>query len=399
LKDLYNKEIAILTSFILAVFPTHIYLSRFAFEFILVSFFIVLSLYLLLEYCKTKRKKFFYMFFLASGLGVISRLNFLFFLVFLVLASVFYPLVKISNLKNKIKTLTIAILMFLLGVYPLILFNVRNNFPILGFLNKFPITHGGENLLDIKNNLLLGLYNFYRFMSENCFPIFIFSVITLVGITIFKKYSNIDTIFLRKDIFMTIIFIGIFFLSATLTLNAFGTKDYSILMTPFIVLFMGRAFYEILDVFKTKLFYYFLLLLIIFIFIYYLYLDYDIILNFKQLENLDEKNYFDCVMYAEDVVKYINNSKVFTDRFFALKWYAYMKKLPTENILAFNKTNLKKSALYIFGSKDCYLHDIQRKPPVSEFLDLVNQQNMGVVLEKEIRSSSGEVFYMIYRLT
>ncbi|MDI6826371.1 MAG: glycosyltransferase family 39 protein [Candidatus Aenigmarchaeota archaeon] len=124
--ELFGKKLALLSTLILAVFPAHIILSRMALEVILLPFFLVLSLYFLVKFDKTKNRNYLYLFSMSFGLGLISRLSFVFFLLSFILTYKINPFFKIK--KMKVRRILLVFLFFLLGAYPLIYWSFKDNF-------------------------------------------------------------------------------------------------------------------------------------------------------------------------------------------------------------------------------------------------------------------------------
>ena len=157
MKKVYSKRVAILASFILVVLPVHVYFSRVGQESIWVPFSAILGLYFINEYAIKKDKRYLYFFAFACAVGISFKLNFLFFLIGLALS---WRILKYPNLKNlTIKDYIFLFLIFSIVTYPLIKFNLYNQ-TLRSYFANFPITAGGDNLLNVPKNIAGGIQRF-----------------------------------------------------------------------------------------------------------------------------------------------------------------------------------------------------------------------------------------------
>jgi 4-amino-4-deoxy-L-arabinose transferase-like glycosyltransferase len=206
-RDFYNEEIALLSSFILTILPGHVILSTTPLQWIFNPFFVVLTLYLFYKYSKTGKSIYLYLGAAIAGLGIMVRISFLFFLIpFLLLVTIFKGL---SFIKKHSKKLMIASIFFILGgCYPLILLNLDGNIRVISYelKNRFPITKGGIDLRDVKDNLKYGFtYIFPKFLREytymtgdfivkndeifNFLNIFLFALMGMLTIGLWTAYQ------------------------------------------------------------------------------------------------------------------------------------------------------------------------------------------------------------------
>jgi len=419
-REFFNKKTAFFTSLLMVITPAYFLNSRSAYEFILLPFFAVLALYLLNKYNEVGNKKYLYLFSLVCGLGLISKLNFLFFILSLVLALKFCPIFK--RIKKISKNCLIAMLLFfLIGIYPLIFFNVRTDFHFVKeMVESFPKTpYGHEDLSNIPSNIKTSLLDrFPNFVEGDIIYIteplklynipllsliFIFSLMYL-SISILSKHHKID-FKSRKDMFMIINFFSIFILASTLTVNIFDSRTYIIIL-PFFVIIIGRTFYEASEICRKFNKYYFIDILLIIIVIssgVFYFRKF-----FLQAEEHKESIDYECIICLDKVVNSVlnlNHSNIMIDdemggysRMF--KWYLYKRNLYDENIsflTHYENVNLDENSLYITSTL-CL-------PPFTtgmsriNFFNTLDNRNKTVVTEDEIYSKSGELLYTIYRIT
>jgi 4-amino-4-deoxy-L-arabinose transferase-like glycosyltransferase len=120
-REFYDKKMAFLASFFVTIFPSHIFLSRIGFEYIIVNFFGLLAMFFLIKFVKSKRKKYLYFFSIVAGFGIATRLSFFLFLIpLLLLSKIFF---KISLKKLDKKDLLFCFLIICLFIYPYIFYS------------------------------------------------------------------------------------------------------------------------------------------------------------------------------------------------------------------------------------------------------------------------------------
>lgn len=197
MKD-YNRNVAIISSAILAVIPFNVIVSKIAFEKMLFPFFSSVSFFLLFKYAKSEDNRFLYLMYFFLGLGVMSDMSFipilLFFSIFTFLVKLKGFRVNIKNIFNSVKTFFIIFLVTSLALFPIIVHNVTYNFPIMEdfskrksnavlqpdvLLNKYmlfytvlhKILDGGAIYLRVVGSVLFNIYmiNFVLFILSSLF--------------------------------------------------------------------------------------------------------------------------------------------------------------------------------------------------------------------------------------
>lgn len=165
-KDVYGIHVSILSLFIFTIIPLFIILSNNAVEYSPVLFFILFAIYLFHKYQKTNNNKFIYLFSFVSGLGIITRLTFLFFLFSFLLTLKINPDINHKKKRNKInfKMLLICFLFFIIGIYPMLHYNIFNDFPTAKYvLRNFPKTEFNVNIINVGTNIFKGFKMFFIF--------------------------------------------------------------------------------------------------------------------------------------------------------------------------------------------------------------------------------------------
>ncbi|MFH8120327.1 MAG: glycosyltransferase family 39 protein [Candidatus Aenigmatarchaeota archaeon] len=440
-KDFYDKRVALLASFLLATFPSHIYFSRVALPYIGGLSFGMLSLIFIHKFLKTKNRVYLFLFSVVCGIDLIVRMTLIFFLATTTILSI-----KFFNLNFKLKwhDLLISLILFLFSTYPFISIVSKAGKIIIFFLLKnFPKTIEGTDLSDIGRNLINGLFNtlpqfmkgqmvYYLqdFSSFLFLALFIISLIILLIKFIFKPKLGYKQF--KEDIFsLSVIFLTSILLS-TLTITSFRPGDY-LLLSPFFMTIIARGLIEASEYVKKYvrgIFHIFIVVLILFTF--YEAINFLIYFcSFPSIEKITPGSYlFDyvCITSTKSLIESIstlNYSRIFVDESnvlpFTLKWYSHGKiseekinfmLVYTEDEETAIEKMIKKlvegledeNTIYILTSENCLrfgvYHSFYRKiSPKNIFLNTIKNFNKSVILEKEILSPSGYVMYEIYRVT
>lgn len=409
-REFYNIKTALLSLVLLIIMPSYLINSRLSYEFILLTFFCIFSLYLIQRYDKTENKKYLYFLVLTLGLGIISKLNFLFFILSFILSLKIFPIFK-RSLEIAKKEMLVMLFLFFFVLYPLIIFNIRDLSFIKNVFDKFPYTTGRSqtNLFNISGNLNLTLFkNFPAFLEGErefieinidhvpLFSItFIFLLLYFISDLIFRRESSDEN--LKKDLFLFMNFIFIFISTSTLTVSVFHQRSYMLLL-PFTILVSSRSFIRLLEHFKNKK----CLALLIIPLIFLLVLFYIPKMFAEQEENL-------CLLKIEEIVDVANDyPKILIDEHIGsnpFKWYFYERGLYDKDISIileekYEETIISENnnTLFVFTSFECldpYSYGDYRL----NFLESVNKVNKSVVLEDEILTEGGTLLYSIYRLS
>jgi hypothetical protein len=426
-RDFYNIEIALLGSFLLAIFPPHVYLSTLPLQYIFTPFFVTTTLYLFHKYYKTNRSCYLYCGGAISGLGILVRLSFLFFLIPFVLLTITF---KHSYIKKHLKKILISFLFFI-AIYSLFFLNlseyltdVKNK---IKYFISLPVTDKGEDLRDVIGNLQNGLVNRFaiNFLKEhkyvrgefkyvspgvvNFLNIFLVALITFILLRIWSFYlpihylSPITHLTFKKDIFILILLLCILILTSTITgPSEFHIEEF-VITTPFITIIIAKAVYEIIKI-GEKL--HTNLPFIIF-FVFFLAI---IFASYPFLNNFLNRSPDACVRYLPLLVKAINQMNYslivgehqgFND---ALNWYGLRPTIPlfgmskgsliirSEADILIKSSNNQRT-LYLFQPSSCRL----RPDVIEKFEEEVIKNNKSVILKKNLTYEI--VNYTIYEIT
>lgn len=424
-RDFYNKKIAMLTTLAFVLLPVFITSNQ---EHTLMPLFLILSLYVFNRFCKTKKMWYFYLFAFVCGLGLLVRLSFLFYLSSLIITH--RIVFKTTNNTIKKRHLIIALLLFSLGSYPFILFNlggttnthyVKYNFngvePKDQFLktvkfafNNFPKTSEGVNLLDVGKNLKIGLTenlpavltgNKYYIDQPSSFflPVFVFSLI-LISISISYKWAKTKFELVNKDLFLLLNFTIISFFISTITITVFRVEEFTMLF-PLCALMVGRVMYEVLKISNRHskslflVFAFFTIYLLIFS-------TYNFFKLFPQYQKNDIRT--DCVTIAEEVVDFIikaNQTSVFVSDHGSImnfEWHMYKRGVHISNFHIFfryDKLLVGEDSLYVLAGDVCLDN---KDDTIEKFILITNEYNLKSFPEDSFYLESGDLAYAIYRL-
>lgn len=408
-KNFYDKNTAILASLIVAILPTHIDASRIAIEYIIVIFFTTLGLYLLSKLQKEKKEKkkiiYLYFFFLFSGIGIISRLTYIFFLISSLICYKLFFNKKLPRMNAK--NYFIMFLLLLIGLYPLIVYGVRTSFIFYKeLLHSFPNTSNGINLANVSQNFLFGIFIGLPSALANFTILFLFFIIFFIYNVFTKKKLS--------DLFVLFNFLIITLLISILTITSFNYRDF-LMLSPFFGIIFARSIKIIYDktVIFNKIIGNFLLILILLLSIvksYNQYVDY-IVYTAK------ETDISKCINGLEKIsdlfLKY-NESKFFIENLgmtkCSLQWFLYGNAADIHQISSYiNKDTLESmdyNNTFLIESSD-YCRGLKRFSPNSleeeelerlkDFKNLLNSINKSLILNKTI-GSENEMFYLIYRI-
>jgi 4-amino-4-deoxy-L-arabinose transferase-like glycosyltransferase len=405
-KKFYDKLTTFLASLILAILPGHVILSRMGMgEWALPPFFMILSIFALWKFYETKSERYFYLFWFLCGLGVLTRLTFLFYMVPLLAF-----LINLSDKERRfrLKIFFLGMIIFLFTVYPLVI----HFGAIVSMFRNFPITGRGEvNLVEFDKNLVYGLTdrfpNYLNGCLGNCWKNLIFYPLFLLSFSFlfFKNLLKSQDASRRKDIFLLVSFSVTILLLSTLTISTFFSEDFN-LLAPFIAIIIARTFSHILPSgrhLSTPLFF---VGIIVFIMLF-LYGSYS---SFRMVLFETEKG---CHEYLDESVEkmiQLNPSFLVADTIHtagSLKWYLYAKNneknvyLLLENETGEISINLlgKTNGVFIFASLKC-MEDtrLKNRKLVEEFLNITRKYEKIPIKNFEIYSEKGELLYTVYSL-
>jgi 4-amino-4-deoxy-L-arabinose transferase-like glycosyltransferase len=418
-RDFYSKNVALTTTFVLAIMPADIFLSKIAWEFSILSFFCIISLWLFQKYSRTRKFFYLYLFAFVIGLGIITRLSFIFFLCSFILTLKFNPFIPIKNIISNlnIKKISILTICFFMGIYPMLYNNFTENFPTIRYIfESVPVTKYNENLLDVKTNFFKGIYAFSEFLNIGynvyCPKIIInygIQLIFLLSIAIFlffPKYKfdkEMNEKIYLKNLYLFINILIIFILVSTITITTFKMADY-ILLLPLSCIIIGWSINSILNLMKKRIFCSLLLILLIIYLSYVLYNDINFIPDC--VENAEENpcnKFLNTTIYQ---LSDIPHSEILVDSYIYGEIFEYY--LPKEKIdYLWYGTDTRedvekrletiidsKNRIYVFVSDQCQPLRYKEINVYQIFSDTMVKQNKTLVLEKKV----GENSYKIYRI-
>lgn len=213
-RSLYNSEIALLASFILAILSYHSWSSRVGYLEIVASFFIILTLFLF--FLSLKNQKIFIFFGIALGLALLTKYT-----VFFILPLIFLYLLICNRLIFGNKYFIISIITAFLMFSPVIFYNVmlyqtRGHFDLqfsLLFNQDISIdwpvitpTSGGNNFFGQLANTWLSFSNFY---SSPIFCLLIFCLFLIVFDSIWHYWRKDNIFIIFAIILLTVQFFWI----------------------------------------------------------------------------------------------------------------------------------------------------------------------------------------------
>ena len=405
-KKFYNKKIALLTAFVLAVTPNDILNSSLVFETTLVTFFILLSINLLYKFISNKKIYYLYLFAVVLGFGLSTRLSFLFFVIALFIALKLYPPNKLAQIKKQIKInqLIPLLLFFLLGAFPILYWNLLNNFATLTFvLSSIPTTNYGVSLLDFKGNVLTSYHDFIKFLDheERIIPttfesiphtygaLFLISLLIFIFLPILRLRRSKFAEVLSKNLLIFLIFILFLTLKSTLTVSVFASEDFLPLLPIYSIIIAWSVYTTFIFLKNTKVF---LLLLLIFLF------SLNFVVFFSNLDqNLSQVKDNPCYSIIPKLLTYSENSSS-NILVFSTNRYREIFKFYQPNAKTFylegrfgtmDRTNIpwneiikQKNATYVFVIESCdpyWARNIEL-----DFIEFLAKNNKKLLLEKNI---------------
>jgi len=421
-KDFYDKSTALLSATAFLIAPVFMATSQ---EHIIMPFFLILSLYILNKFYRTEKRKYLYLFAFVCGLGFLVRLSFLFFLTSLAVTRMLA--FKDLNKKIVVKHILTTSLFFILGSYPLVIFNIGGEYceinkkfsgmvprceklATLKFaLKNFPKTNEGVNLLDVAKNLKTGLTKnfpiilqgeyYFRQPHSPFLQISIFSI-AFLSILILYRMSRRELTTVHKDLFLLANFLIISFLISTITITNFRKIEFTMLF-PICTLIVGRSSSEIIKILKknSKPLFYFTITFIL----YLLITNTSKFFKSPIIEYSMEHRY-DCVLVGEEVTDFIlreNSSIIFVSdhgSLMNLNWHLYKKGVYNKQFYVFFKLDpiFEKDYLYVLSGESC-LDNKDRT--IERAIEIANQKNKKAIIEYSFYLKSGDLAYEVYRFT
>jgi 4-amino-4-deoxy-L-arabinose transferase-like glycosyltransferase len=418
IKNLYGKETAIVALFVYSILPFVIKSDFTATEFSPLLFFILFDIYLFHKYRKTNSNKFLYLFSLISGFAVMTRLSFLFFLFSFFLTLKINPdnQYKKKYKKYNFKKILILSVLFIIGIYPMLHYNLFNDFPTIRYaLRNFPKTEFNENLMDVGKNISREFFWFYIFFNcKNFFilGLFVFSLITFIAYPLYYSYYKKikkNQIILKKNLFIVLNLLILFLIISTITVTAFKIEEL-IMISPFYSIIIGWSLVTIIKKLRkfSKLYCFEILF---FITLFILFITYTSM--YEDLIN-NTKNYY-CMEYGLPLSSYVyqmNCSSIVTDtnslRDF-LGWYIPDKEFQPLTF-DFDSIDIAKGRLNIdFGEGKCYIFSIKKCQLIESkelflkvnqtFFEFIDKYNRIILREETFYSKEGDEIFKIYKIS
>ena len=404
-KEFYNDcNFALLTAALFTFSFTDIYYLG-IYPAAILSFFSSLLFYLVSKVYKTNNKIYLYLLVFTVSFSLLFRLSILWLILFI---GIGIRVFLWPRFFKKIRNLTledwkIISYLFLFGIYPIIFYNLSNNFATYHFIKtSFPYNKAGINLLDIqtiKENLFRTLsffshqnlyYDVYQiiFSSLNL-SLFVFSLIFLI---LYKKDKNFSkNYFLIFVLFFTIIPMNIF------TFYFFSNVELC-LITPIYITIIGRAFHIIATNARS-----YTKKLLIFLFLFFLLFEFFIDINFLNFAKASATNAMGrekCTDYVVQLNQFLNSTKynqLWIDDagvYFGLNWINF--KNNTYIMQLSDEMNIRKGDLIVFSSSVCDISPkkINLKPSIFQYF-----KNKGIKfnLINEIFGRNNQTVFEIYQ--
>jgi len=237
-KELFNPKIGIIAAALFAFLPSTILFAKYPmWASYTLPFFSIATLYFLIKWKNSTKKRYLIMSFLFIGLGIGDKLNFLWLIIGLVITYfIFHP-----KFKKDLTTLLLGLSSLFAGSFLFVLSYLNNLQSQVGaLLANLTVTYYGQSNLNIFDNLIIRFEHldqlitgdfFHMFGgSHSNFILFPLFIISLFGIIITKKvdYRN----YFRKYLFIILL---VFFMlaSSIFTPTVLNTAQLIILL-PFL---------------------------------------------------------------------------------------------------------------------------------------------------------------------
>jgi len=425
----YNENVALFSAFILSIIPNVIINSSSAFEFPPIPFFILLSFYLFQRYAEVRKARYLYLFSFVSGLAIITRLTFFFFLIPFLLLLKFNPIIPFEKLKkdfNK-RNLIFIFLFFLLGSFPFVFWNFTHEFATISFIAKdIPITYAKENLYNVGDNLFNGFYGFIHYLDKwfrwsfdldteiNFLSIiFLLSLVTFILIPIKNSLKKVNSEFLRKNLYLLSIFFIILILKSTLTLSWFEREDY-LMLYPFSSLIIGWSLNYAFNFYKDKK-------KIIFLAVFLLIFSYLIVNYLSRIQTeILKLNGDDCYKIVPELLKINeikNSSLIVLDTTTYYQFFKfYEPKINSTNLVYQwymienftkyypqvweNETSvlLNDKVSYVFVKEECKRYWDKSVNITENFMKFLTDHNKTLFLVKNVSLNNNEILFRIYEI-
>ncbi len=454
-KRIYNKNLALLASFLLTIFNFHSWISRVGYLESIMIFFVLVTI--LFFFKALENSKHWILFGVFLGLTFLTKYT----SGFLVPIFLFYILFtdkKILVNKKFILGLLVALLIFSpVILYNVMMFQTRGHFDlsfsaIFGQNQKdWPLFNRGGAASNYLDNIISGWLNL-----GNAFSIFICFLISLSGIYLLVNFCRN-----RKNNKNLFLILSLFFLLLLFAFVGNGPR-FLPLYNPFFAILLAVFIFNLghfirTNKFFSKLTYYFYLAFLVLLFAFEIFyninsnlalvprglagLTYSSYrfdnLGYNQLEKYLVSEFKDKSYYLrqpqsintisnlklsltdvknQDIFVYDSNLNWFASLWYFRKWAVYhrvpfisdadlVKLLPPQEVNWFNHfaQNGAKNFYYIKGASNKLLNDnliFNGRHEISTAMEkgLIANQKMGALEEKLINDPNGEAAFKVYKL-
>lgn len=312
----FNKKIAILTIFFLALDPSHIVYSKVDTGPTVIEFFLkVLTIYLFFLYLNTKKEIIFLSIYPVLLLGIFNKINFFWFVnAFMISLIILYGRTFYSNFKHLGKF--VPLILIAIPYYILLRFfiklsretalsykNFANEVSLENIFTNFPIFY--KNLTEVINgNLFFNMaygYNTTNFGMHFSYLILLISLVSFICLIIKKSISKL----FLKSYFFIILIILLISLQVLLTRRAISAW-HTLMIYPFFTIFFAVGVYSLYTIFKSAKIRLTLVFLLIFIFFYQLTINFIYISKYSTPTKSValSSSIYDLIDYAK-----VNNAK------------------------------------------------------------------------------------------
>ncbi|MBS3055586.1 MAG: glycosyltransferase family 39 protein [Candidatus Aenigmarchaeota archaeon] len=410
-KKYYDKNVALLAAFILATTPNDVLNSSTAISIVLVPVFILLALNAFQKFTESRKNRniYLYVFSFILGLGFITRISFLFFIIAFVLTTKFSTMSAKNIIKGR-RSLLYALLFFLLATSPFVYYNLTNDFPAINFFkNNFPTTTEGVNLLDSSGNIFNGFFTFTKFMDESSrfsinqeflagnhyylsilffISLFIFIKIPLAKFFDKKKFDTFSKAS-RKNLYIFLNFSILFILISTITTTSFYDTEFMMLF-PFYAMIVSWSLISLIRMLKMKVFHALILVALIFSPVLIIFVT-NVDKNFAAIKSEGCDEIIPLLMtYSENnrdvVLVFDATTNLQTFRFYkpdanadTLMFYTYNAKQFYETIIRYVND---KNAVFIFVKDECNESWIKGRGVYENFVNYLEQNNKTSILQQ-----------------
>ena len=369
-KDLFDEKVGLLSSFLLAIFPLHLYMGRVAMEHTISLSFSLLFLFFLKKFSKSSKISYLALSSFFAGLSIQSRPSSLFF----ILATIPFFMEKKSIKRILVPANFLLIFsVFLLGIFPIVSYNVKMEFKELKEILKSGQTKEGIKIFSPHNILfnyftllpaaIGGEFLYLHYFSLPLLFLFLYSL----PLSFRKKNS-------RKLVFSLLLFPLLY---SSITLTTFRKIDYLFIL-PIASILISHAILSSKPFVRNGL----LLIIVVSALHFFSYFFFEFENSWKDPNSM---HFWEvkCILHSKDLKDLIKGKKcVIVDDpnvlLYELRWWLgdvnvspLFSPDKAEKIDVWMK-NLKKDCYYVFTAENCLVfgpqHKLYRQLKVKNFL-------------------------------